>query len=49
VTSKRVEDKHLKSIGFKEVSIEKRMQRLQAMAADRLLIVERFREDLENA
>jgi hypothetical protein len=44
-----VEDKQTKSIWFKEVSIEKRIKRLQQMASDRLLIVERFREDLENA
>ena len=44
-----MEDKQTKSIWFKEVSIEKRIKRLQQMASDRLLIVERFREDLENA
>ena len=49
IQSKRVEDKQTKSIWFKEVSIEKRIKRLQQMASDRLLIVERFREDLENA
>ena len=49
VSSKKIEDKQLKSIWLKEASIEKRIMRLQAMAADRLLIVERFREDLENA
>jgi hypothetical protein len=49
IQSKRVEDKQTKSIWFKEVSIEKRIKRLQQMASDRLVIVERFREDLENA
>ncbi len=43
VTNRKHEDHQLKSIGLKELSIEKRMHRLQSMAADRLLIVERFR------
>lgn len=49
VSQKRVEDTHLKSIWLKESSIELRLSRLSSIAADRLLLVERFRADLENA
>jgi hypothetical protein len=42
-------DTQHKSVTLKEASIEMRFKRLQAVAKDRMELVERFRDDLENA
>jgi hypothetical protein len=36
-------------VTLKEASIEMRFKRLQAVAKERMELVERFRDDLENA